>query len=123
MKMECIETTDYEMPEHIRQLEIDNDKSQLNTIEKLFQETEMKSENSYVSRLSALIHMEEAACTKRLSSYDLKNVQLLLKSRKNRTFIIGNEVITKVFLERSCFLDLKFKVYMIFNVNSSKITD
>lgn len=99
--MEYIGTDSFEVPYNIWKLETHSDKAILKDLEDLYSNEDNESESIYFSRMRDMIHMEEMAQLKRMAAYDLENVQLRVKSHKNRTLTVVevNKVIKNNFFE------------------------
>lgn len=82
LKMTDIEV--YNIPEAIRQLESHD------IIPPIYYDLLNDPENmeEYISKYTAMLYMEEAAGCKKLQSFDLTNVKLVLHSRQEQTFRI-----------------------------------
>lgn len=94
MKMKLFEMNEFRIPDDIRKLETSDDKVVQKNLEELYlKNDDSETESLYFSRFTNMIHMEEMASLKRISSYDMKSMQLRLKSHTNRTFTIENKVI------------------------------
>lgn len=76
---------EYEIPPDILDLEFNDNHSRLKSIQENFHESRT-SLDAYIGKFSALIHMEEAANSKHLAGFDLKNVQLSLHSHPDKMF-------------------------------------
>lgn len=75
----------YDIPEEIRKIESGTDSLKLKYYKNLVSESRNKA-TAYKELLSAMIYLEEAANSVRVQKFDLKNVQLLLHSRKDNIF-------------------------------------
>lgn len=77
----------YEIPDEIRNIELQNDIAKLNHFKAIAEEAHT-DENAYFASFVAMIQMEEMENSKRLTIYDLENVQLELHSRADQIFQI-----------------------------------
>lgn len=77
----------YEIPEFIREIEFDDNRSNLVSIEQMTEKAGT-DESSYIALNTALIHLEEAANSRKVQMYDLKKIQLKLLSRIDEIFEI-----------------------------------
>lgn len=77
----------YEIPDEIRNIELQNDIAKLNHFKAIAEEART-DENAYFASFVAMIQMEEMENSKRLTIYDLENVQLELHSRADQIFQI-----------------------------------
>lgn len=80
----------YEIPEQIKKIEWKNEISELKVFQKLKCAT--NTLHTYISLYKAMIYMEEAAASKRLLEFDLKDIKLVPFSQKDRTFQIIEHV-------------------------------
>lgn len=95
MVMQALEDRAFEIPDAIWQMEVHNDEVLIDTLDELFL-AEANSEVSYVSKFATMVHMEEAASSKRFVVYDLNNVKLLLKSHEHKTFMVEVSILNSI---------------------------
>lgn len=79
----------YEIPTNIKDLEFEDDASKITAIARNFHNAQTDS-MAYIEKFTALIHMEEAANSKHLATFDLKNVQISLHSRPQQTYKVAH---------------------------------
>lgn len=79
------------IPDDIRSIEFYNDSKKLEYFKYVVQRAR-NDENSYITAFTAMIHLEEAANSKFLQSFDLENIQLNLYSMEDQIFRIHLEV-------------------------------
>lgn len=83
LKMANLEV--YGIPEYVWEIEFDNNQTNLDRIEQMARDA-ATDELSYLALNTALIHLEEAANSRKVQIYDLKNIQLKLHSRIDKIF-------------------------------------
>lgn len=81
----------YDIPINIRELEFENDTSSAGIYKEIKQKIR-SDEASYISLMTAMIHMEEAANSKGVKKYDLHNIRFTLHSFIDRLFKVKYDV-------------------------------
>lgn len=82
----------YKIPDNIQNVEYQKNIQYFSDLEKLVAQSRMRS-NMYFSAFTAMIHLEEASESQRISKFNFENVRLDLVSSKDRKFRIKYDVI------------------------------
>lgn len=81
----------YKIPANIQNVEYQNNIHDFNDLEKLVAQSRMSSD-MYFSAFTAMIHLEEASESQRISKFNFENVRIDLESNADRTFKIKYDV-------------------------------
>lgn len=82
----------YKIPINIRNIEFNGDESEFKILKSSIQDQVRMDQASYISAFTAMIHLEEASESKRISKFNIENVRLTLQSSKDQIYKIGYDV-------------------------------